>query len=70
MKNVLLLTDFSELSGYARSLADQVAMSSEIHLKVLKSLMVLRNSLKQEIYQNQQLIEPSNLFLKELTELR
>lgn len=36
MNDILLLTDFSELSGYARSLADKIAFHSGAKLQVLK----------------------------------
>lgn len=36
MNDILLLTDFSELSGYARSLADKIAFHSVEKLHVLK----------------------------------
>lgn len=36
MKNILLLTDFDDLSNYARSLADKIAHSLEAKLHVLK----------------------------------
>ena len=36
MNNILLLTDFSDLSGYARSLADKVAYHSGAKLHILK----------------------------------
>ena len=40
MKNILLLTDFSDLSGYARSLADKVAYHTGANLHVLKIVLV------------------------------
>ncbi|MFY0687000.1 MAG: universal stress protein [Cyclobacteriaceae bacterium] len=36
MNNILLLTDFSELSGYAKNLADKIAFHLGINLHVLK----------------------------------
>lgn len=36
MRNILLLTDFSVLSGYAKSLADKVASSLDATLHILK----------------------------------
>jgi nucleotide-binding universal stress UspA family protein len=36
MKNILLLTDFSDLSGFAKSLADKVANNTEATLHILK----------------------------------
>lgn len=36
MNDILLLTDFSELSGYAKSLADKVAFHSGARLHILK----------------------------------
>lgn len=36
MENILLLTDFSDLSAYARSVADKIALKSNANLHVLK----------------------------------
>ena len=40
MNDILLLTDFSELSRFARSLADKVAYNTEAKLHVLKIVEV------------------------------